>query len=394
MNLLDARTVILMSTLMGGAMCVVLFSAWRSFPSEIGGLKQWALGLFCVVCAAFCYGLRDALPDPVMPLMATALLFWGIGMSLIGTEKFYGSAPSWRLFHAVWFIGMAGMGWLLLARSSFGALIAVFSLLVLVFYVRQTMLIARHGERHLSSYFFGGLMLTQSVIVLARGVLATSGALDGVDLLKQGGVQSLFLAAGNFMSLLLTVGFMAVATRRLQTILEQRSTLDPLTSVLNRRGFADIYAKERAQMRRAGRIMTLLSIDLDFFKKINDAYGHASGDRMLIHVAGVIGKALRESDHVARFGGEEFIVLLPQSGTDTAQAVAERIQFSLRAPCADGLTPCTVSIGLASQLEPDEELEGLLMRADAALYRAKENGRNRIELARADVQELKRSVFA
>ncbi|WP_295992877.1 GGDEF domain-containing protein [Rugamonas sp.] len=394
MNLLDARTVILMSTLMGGAMCVVLFSVWRSFPSEIGGVKQWALGLFCLVCAACCYGVRDALPDPLAPLAASALLLWGIGMSMIGTEKFYGLAPSWRLFHALWCVGMAGMGWLLLARASFGALIAVFSLLVLVFYVRQTMLIARHGERHLSSYFFGALMLTQSVVVLTRGAMATSGALDGVNLLKHSGYQSLFLAAGNFMSLLLTVGFMAVATRRLQTILEQRSTLDPLTSVLNRRGFADIYVKERAQMRRAGRVMTLLSIDLDFFKKINDVHGHASGDRMLMHVADIIGKALRESDHVARFGGEEFIVLLPQSGSDIAHAVAERIQFSLRAPCADGLTPCTVSIGLASQLDCDEELDGLLMRADAALYRAKENGRNRIEFAPADAAQPSRSAAA
>src|SRR5476649_2404655 len=242
-----------MSTLMGGAMCVVLFSASRSFPSEIGGLRQWTLGLFALVCAACFYGLRTTLPDAVAMLSANALLLWGIGLSLIGTEKFYGRAPSWRLFHAIWLAGMLGVGWLRLVQPDFGLRIAVFSALVLLFYARQAWLIARHGERHLSTYFFGGLMLLQAVVVLTRTVIAANGSYLG-----------LYLAAANFMSLLLTVGFMAVATRRLQNILEQRSTLDPLTSILNRRGFADIYVKERAQMRRAGRVMTLLSIDLDF----------------------------------------------------------------------------------------------------------------------------------
>jgi len=173
---------------------------------------------------------------------------------------------------------------------------------------------------------------------------------------------------------------MTVATRRLQTILERRSTLDPLTQVLNRRGFADIYAKEHALMRRESTFMTMLSIDLDYFKKINDCHGHAAGDRVLIDVAAVIGKALRASDHVARFGGEEFIVLLPATGIDRAQHIGERIQAALRLPRTD-VPAYTVSIGIACQITADEDLDGILVRADKALYRAKENGRDRIEVA-------------
>src|SRR5476649_3069506 len=108
-----------MSTLMGGAMCVVLFSAWRSFPSEIGGLRQWTLGLFAMVFAACSFGLRDTLPDAVAMLSSNALLLWGIGLSLVGTEKFYGRAPSWRLFHTVWLLGMLGVGWLRLVYFDF-----------------------------------------------------------------------------------------------------------------------------------------------------------------------------------------------------------------------------------------------------------------------------------
>jgi GGDEF domain-containing protein len=120
-------------------------------------------------------------------------------------------------------------------------------------------------------------------VVVTRVVLVFGG--DGVDLTTVGAFQSLYLAVGHFMILMMTVGFMTVCTRRLQIILERRSTLDPLTEVLNRRGFADIYAKEHALMRREGTFMTMLNIDIDHFKRINDCHGHAVGDRVLVDVA-------------------------------------------------------------------------------------------------------------
>jgi diguanylate cyclase (GGDEF)-like protein len=176
---------------------------------------------------------------------------------------------------------------------------------------------------------------------------------------------------------------MTVCTRRLQLTLERRSTLDPLTQTLNRRGFADIYAKEHALMRREGTYMTMLNIDIDYFKKINDNFGHAVGDRVLVDIAQMIAKALRASDHVARFGGEEFVVLLPATGLDRGLHIAERIQATLKTVRPE-VPPYTVSIGVACQTRPQEALDSLLIRADKALYSAKERGRNRYEVA-ADV---------
>lgn len=343
-----------------------------------------------MVVGALLFGLRGgALPDAVPLLCANSALIWGLGLAMIGTQKFYGKRPDWRLLASIWIVAMVGMGYYLVVVPNFAIRVALFSFLVSVFYIKQVVLIARHGERHFSTWFFGVLMLCQALAVVTRGVLALlSMTIPGnhIDLLKPGIFQSIYLACGNFMVLLLTVAFMTVTTRRLQLILELRSTQDPLTQVLNRRGFADIYAKERALMRRGSSVMTLISIDLDFFKQINDRHGHATGDRVLIHVAGVIGKALRVSDHVARFGGEEFVVLLPDTGVERARNVAERIQAVLRAPRVDkpGVAPLpayTVSIGIACQLSADEDLDGILMRADKALYRAKANGRDRIELA-------------
>lgn len=382
-NSLDPRTILLMTTLMCGVMSIVMFSVYRSFRAEVRGIGHWALGLLFLVGAAVLFSLRGVLPDWLAMLGANAALMAGIGLSMIGTQSFYGRRPSWTLFHAIWLGGLAGLAWYLLVQPNFAARVALFSALVLVFYLVQLGLVLRHGERHFSSYFFGALMLLQSLVVFTRGVAALVHGGASVDLLKGSLVASLYVATANFMALLLNVAFMAVATRRLQTILERRSTLDPLTLVLNRRGFADAYAKEKAHLWREARPLTLLSIDLDHFKAINDQYGHAVGDRVLIHVACQIGEVLRESDCVARFGGEEFIVLLPDTPVARALLVAARIRESLRAD-SEHLPAYTVSIGVACQVAPEETLEGVLARADAALYRAKANGRDRVELAGAE----------
>ena len=400
---LDPATIVLMSTVMAVAMSVVLYSAHSSFPREIKGLKQWAIGLVLLAFGSGIYASTGGLPGNILsPLCANAVILWGLGFGLIGTQMFYSRECSWWLFHFVWALGMVASGYYVIVNSDYSGRFAIFSILAFALYSYQVVLIWGYGERHFSTVFFGLLMLFQSVVVLIRGVLAMTHSSDDMNLFVSGPNQNLYLLTSHFMTLLLTVGFMTVATRRLQTILERRSTLDPLTQVLNRRGFTEVYAKEHALMRREQTVMTMLSIDLDYFKAINDCYGHSTGDRVLADVASVIAKALRASDHVARFGGEEFIVLLPATGLERAHHVAERIQTVLRAPrseteseqsaAAAALPPYTVSIGIACQASPDEDLDNILLRADRALYCAKERGRDRIEIAAEAVLPLHASA--
>lgn len=381
MILLDPTTVIFMATLMAVALSVVLYSAHTSFPDEIQGLREWAAGLILLASGAILFSLRGGYWGMAFPLLcANSVLVWGLGFTMIGTEKFYQLRPSWWLFHLVWLVCMASVSYWLIFKPDFSARVAAFSFLVLVFYLQQIVLISRYGERHFSTRFFFALMTFQACVVFTRGILGLKGFGEHINLLTIGPFQTLYLATGHFMILLMTVGFMTVATRRLQFILEQRSTLDPLTQVLNRRGFADIYIKEHALMRREGTCMTLLNIDIDYFKKINDCHGHAIGDRVLIDIADVIRKALRASDHVSRFGGEEFVVLLPATRLDRAMHIAERIQQALRVARAD-IPVYTVSIGVAVQASADEDMDSILLRADKAMYCAKEKGRDRIEVA-------------
>ena len=377
--LLDPATVILTSTLMAAAMTVVLFSAYRSFPAEVRGLGHQALGMLSLTASGVLFCAAPLIPEGLLLFVANSTMLAAAGLMLIGTQLFYGRKPSWWWLALTWVAGMVCLvGWYVITQD-YALRVAVFSLLTLSFYVAQLVLLVRHGERHFSSWFFGSLLLVQSLVLLLRLVAALNGAV-GTSNASNSAVQGIFLLSANFMTLMMAVGFMTVATRRLQVVMEHRSCTDPLTGVLNRRGFAAAYRREVARMKRHGAPFSLLSIDLDYFKAINDQHGHAVGDQVLVHAARTTISALREIDHVARFGGEEFIVLLSGTTAERAKAMAQRIQALLLAARGD-VPDYTVSIGIASQQAPDESLEALMARADTALYRAKAAGRDRSELA-------------
>ncbi len=172
-------------------------------------------------------------------------------------------------------------------------------------------------------------------------------------------------------------------TRADNARLEALALTDPLTLVLNRRALVDRLATEMDRAHRYGSVLTILMVDLDHFKDVNDTHGHIVGDEVLRKVAKILATEARSSDFVARFGGEEFVIVLPETAGDGAMVFAERIlelvaaeRFELAG--ADSFA-ITASIGLASYPAPDvHDLEGLCTAADAALYRAKAAGRNRV----------------
>jgi diguanylate cyclase (GGDEF)-like protein len=158
------------------------------------------------------------------------------------------------------------------------------------------------------------------------------------------------------------------------------SVTDPLTGLLNRRYFNELSEKEAARSRRHGLIFAVLMLDIDHFKRINDMFGHPVGDVAIKALAQVCNKALRPHDILARYGGEEFILTLPHTDEEGARVVAERIrqtveEIELATPT--GPVRFTVSIGISIYAK-DLAFEQLVARADEALYKAKESGRNRV----------------
>lgn len=175
---------------------------------------------------------------------------------------------------------------------------------------------------------------------------------------------------------------LTLVVARLLAELRWRSRHDGLTGVLNRRSAEEALLAQLQRSRRSGEPFVVMMLDLDHFKAINDRHGHAAGDLALKHAVMQFGAGLREVDSLGRFGGEEFLVLLPGITRDEAEAVAERLRLQIGATPLDHAgvaVPMSVSIGLAAWGGGAEDLSRLLVRADQALYRAKQRGRDRVE---------------
>jgi len=166
--------------------------------------------------------------------------------------------------------------------------------------------------------------------------------------------------------------------------LRRDAAIDPLTGVSNRRNFIARGKDEIGRAARYGRPCSVLMLDIDHFKVVNDTYGHAAGDEALRQFANACQEMLRDSDVIARLGGEEFAVILPETDAAGAKILAERLREGisrLRVANGDDRFGFTVSIGVANRGGDEDGIDELLARADRALYQAKEAGRDRVAIA-------------
>ncbi len=194
------------------------------------------------------------------------------------------------------------------------------------------------------------------------------------------------LAPTEMLQLVRTFNSMSRTVRRNVETIQATSRTDQLTGMCNRRHLLSEGYRILGVAIRAGTPCACLMVDIDHFKNVNDTYGHPVGDRVLIHVAGIIVASIRDSDMSARFGGEEFVVLAPNASKNEAVILAERIRTAIAGSSigvGHARIAVTVSIGVAEYAEePDfgaNVLEDMIEKADKALYRAKQSGRNRVE---------------
>jgi diguanylate cyclase (GGDEF)-like protein len=169
----------------------------------------------------------------------------------------------------------------------------------------------------------------------------------------------------------------AIATTIDVDTLERLAVTDPLTGLANRRGGERSVASEISRARRQRTALSCIFIDIDNFKRINDTFGHQAGDRLLRDISDLLRHTLRAYDILVRWGGEEFLLILPGVALDQARRLAERIRAAVERLDTQGLGPVTISAGTAA-LDASYDFETMLMAADRRLYEAKSNGRNTV----------------
>ncbi len=226
------------------------------------------------------------------------------------------------------------------------------------------------------------------VALIALRALAPEGTVTGAVL--PGYLTSIWRYA-NLAIPLLALALVTFYFRRASTTAERRmesmAHTDPLTGLLNRRSMEQRLREAAQEFQRTGRAFSVVMADVDRFKRINDAHGHAAGDRVLHAVAGLFGERLRGHDAVARWGGEEFLLLLPETDLVTACEVADRLRIAVEArlPEIAGLgESVTLTFGVAVFDRP-MRIDACLKKADEALYAGKAEGRNRVVRAAASM---------
>ena len=334
------------------------------------------------------FGMFGSLPDIITIDFANAMLLTSFAVTWTGAHLFMGGKANFAYMFAgamIWTIAcqipeIAGS---LALRSMLSALIiAAYTWLAAAdIWCSESPLVSR---------------IPASLLLFAHGALFLLRTPLGVLIPHPAGTEavmgSVWLTVLSSEALLLTIAIafilMAMAKERTASMHKAAALVDPLTGVWNRRGF--MSANERVQGETANSAVpaAVLFIDLDNFKSINDRFGHALGDRVIQALATTIKSVIRSTDFVGRFGGEEFAAVLYGVSHESAVGIAERIRvaFAERASIVDGANvAATVSIGLVLQEGPECPLIDMLKRADSALYRAKEQGRNRVELSGSQI---------
>ena len=223
---------------------------------------------------------------------------------------------------------------------------------------------------------------------LAHGIFALLRAFSALiepprsDIFEPSLIQALWFVQSLIIVNLSFVGTVLMVTQRIRLDLDRQASEDELTGALNRRAFDVASAAEWSRAVRHDLPLSVLVLDLDRFKALNDVHGHDAGDEWLKTFAEITRDALRREDVLCRHGGEEIVVLLPQTGLEAAALAAERIRRTVEAFRADGTSASSsVSIGVAAKTSRYPDFKAMLAAADQALYRAKASGRNRVETA-------------
>ena len=372
---------ILSSVVMAGAL---LLLGWRNRQD---GLQYWAAALLLAAAGYVLFLLRGLIPDVFSVVLGNVLVSASFALLLAAVRCFHALPMRWLALLAPAAIVALLMIWVgdnfPLRVSLVGGvmLLQVLWLLWLLWTLGQHR-VDRGGRG--AQLLMAGMAL-EALVLLARTISGVLIFQESSGFLQGNAVQTYsFMTA--FVGLLVTsMGFVFMGKDRADAINHRLAAVDDLTGVANRRAIIAALDRDVARAVRLREPLALMMLDIDHFKQVNDRWGHQAGDAVLRAVAQGLQQRLRAQDLIGRYGGEEFLVVLPHTAREGAQQLAQALCAAVQAtPCTWGeeSIPVTVSIGVfAGCLEPGVQSDQLLQAADSAMYRAKAAGRNAVAMA-------------
>ena len=359
----------------------MILAITRKHHTEVRGPGYWAVGNLVVGLGMVLVLIQ--LDNPKIAFLpGVALIGTGLSLYINGIQAFSGDSPNHRIPIGVLLLLLTVDVIFMLFQYDLRALVVVDALIYAAIYLVCARLTFSREEGILGEIFWitSSLFLLLAILMLARALTALNVDAAVFDSFASWPVNAYSFMLGAVSQFFISGLFVLMLSYRLNQNLESMATIDGLTNILNRRGLEDAALKMQGVCKRINLSMGVLLIDIDHFKKVNDQFGHLSGDEVLKHLAARIAKILRNGDVVGRYGGEEFCVFLPNTNENDASVLAERIRAGIEAnPFADNQSTIavTVSVGIADSVRAGYEFKGLVAAADSALYVAKKAGRNR-----------------
>jgi diguanylate cyclase (GGDEF)-like protein len=390
-ELLDATTLFVLTALFSGLITVVFFAIHRGVHGVVSGVLSfaWAYGFFTLFATLL------LLRGFVHPVFSVVIADTGLSLALLmiadGVCRL-ANQPVNSLFYR-WYLTfcLLAFSWFTLIMPSFTGriLVNVVSIVLVFGWILQILWRRGIANWRLGEWILAVSLLVSVLAALGRAVLLQQmPALPAdVSILSYHGPQSHYLMVNLLCTVFIAFGLIVMTQDRLKSDLERLASYDALTGVLTRRVILNLLDKSLAKVARTGRPLAVMMLDLDHFKRINDKYGHRMGDRVLADVISTVESALRKDTYIGRYGGEEFLVLMPDTSYEQLQEVSDRIRHVVAASPislqAESIN-CTISIGaLIIDSRSVESLQDPVTLADKALYQAKVQGRNQVVIAQS-----------
>ncbi|ACT46933.1 GGDEF domain-containing protein [Methylotenera mobilis] len=381
---LDVRTVMVMFSMLA-FMFFCLFELASLRVGSIRGVRQWAIANLCMSLGfslAYFYG--QTTPGHQWAAVVGLTLFAvGTCLQLTGILAFKKQTIPWGIL--ILFVAMTicqGI-WFSVINPDTRMRAIVNSLLFFSIYTvcARALLVKIEASQKLAYWFTGASFAALALLMLTRAVLMLLSPDAEVGLHVNTSINTLPFVVASLLEFSVAFGLLLMLNHRLIADVYQMASRDALTGAMNRRRIEEEAVRLRARCIRTGEPLAIMMIDIDFFKSINDRYGHPAGDKVLRAIADIAQKSIRAEDYFARYGGEEFCMLLTSTTESEALDLAERLRLAFAEftlTLGKEQLNITVSIGVADSSMVGLEFADMVTAADKALYCAKENGRNRV----------------
>ncbi len=395
LDFFDHRTLLACEGLLASVFCVVFVAMHRAYP-QVRGIRLIALSFLLLIPSAVLLDLGGHTASFFSTVLANYLGFVALIARYEAVVKFTrGRSFRWLLWGAT----LAGTGVVYFfseVRSELAPRIIATSLVAMVislFTAWPLLRGARYSSQHSVMRVFGLVQALLAAECLNRAVMTYRWGAPG-DLFTRNSIQTPAFAVGIIGTAAAGVCFLVLSSNELVIRTRKEAHQDPVSGTFNRRGLEVMLTMEMNHANRSGETLSVALIDLDHFKAINDERGHSAGDMALRQIALAMSNELRRSDHIGRFGGDEFLLIFPGTLAAEAMHVADRIAVHVAEIALPGLETVTLSAGITEAVE-GEAIDELIGRADRAMYRAKSGGRNcRRVLLAGDAEDRQMAVVA